>query len=116
MREQRAIQARSHRVCTPARRAAPRPLCPCSNLRGESDPNYFGETLFWTSLGLLGAAAGQPWVLCGAAFNTLVLISVTFMTEGRMLARPERRAEYERYIRTTSSWIPRAKFTDNKRK
>jgi protein-S-isoprenylcysteine O-methyltransferase Ste14 len=64
------------------------------------------------SLGLFAAAAGHPWAIGGAAFNTLVLISVTFMTEKRMLDRPERRAEYERYIRTTSSWIPMPKRAD----
>lgn len=75
-------------------------------------PNYCGETLFWASLGVFGVAAGQPWVLCGAAFNTAVLLSVTAMTEQRMLERPERREEYSRYMRTTSAWIPLPKFTD----
>jgi len=75
-------------------------------------PNYLGETLFWSSLGLFGCAAGHPWTLAGAAFNTLVLVSVTYMTEAKMCARPERRAAYERYIRTTSCWILLPKFRD----
>jgi len=78
----------------------------------HADPNYLGETIFWASLGLFGCASGHWWVLCGVAFNTLVLISVTFMTEQRMLARPERREDYMRYMRTTSAWIPLPKFRD----
>lgn len=76
-------------------------------------PNYFGETLFWAALGLLGyGAAGQVWVLAGAALNTVVLLSVTAMTEQRMLERRERREQYLRYMRTTSAWLPLPKFAE----
>ena len=47
-------------------------------------------------------------MLMGTAFNSLVLATVTQMTETRMLTRwpPERVAAYKEYMRTTSPCIP----------
>ena len=47
-------------------------------------------------------------MLIGTAFNSLILATVTFMTEERMLTRwaPRRAALYREYIRTTSPCIP----------
>ena len=69
-------------------------------------PNYFGEQLFWWALALWGAWLGEPWVIAGAAFNSVILAVVTVMTERRILARPSRRAAYQDYQRRTSVWLP----------
>lgn len=69
-------------------------------------PNYFFEQLFWWSLGLFGATAGQPWVLLGPLFNTLCMVQVTRLTEERMLRRPERAGLYKAYMLRTSVWLP----------
>jgi steroid 5-alpha reductase family enzyme len=36
-------------------------------------PNYFGEQLFWWSVAGFGAICGEPWVVVGTAFNSIVL-------------------------------------------
>jgi len=69
-------------------------------------PNYFGEQLFWWSIAAFGAICGEPWVVVGTLLNSAVLASVTVMTERRMLAVPEREAEYRAYRRRTSVWLP----------
>jgi steroid 5-alpha reductase family enzyme len=74
--------------------------------RASRHPNYFGEQLFWWALGGYGLLCGVPWVLLGAAFNSVVLAAVTVMSERRMLAVPERRAAFEAYRRETSVWVP----------
>lgn len=74
--------------------------------RYSRHPNYFGEQLFWWSVGCWGLVVGEPWVLVGAAINSAVLAAVTVMTERRMLAVPERRGLYQDYRRRTSVWIP----------
>eukprot|EP01042_Synura_sphagnicola_P000889 gene889-993_t len=45
--------------------------------RYSRHPNYFGEMLWWWSVGLFGCRCGHPWVLVGAAINTLVMAHVT---------------------------------------
>jgi steroid 5-alpha reductase family enzyme len=74
--------------------------------RYSRHPNYFGEQLWWWSLGLFAAAVGRPWALAGAAFNSACMVGVTRLTEARMLARPERAAAYMEYQKRTSVWLP----------
>jgi len=69
-------------------------------------PNYFGEQLFWWSVGGFGVVCGQPWVLAGTFLNSCVLASVTVMTERRMLDVPERAPAYSEYRKRTSVWVP----------
>ena len=82
-------------------------ICEVAGLwRLSRHPNYFGEQLFWWSLGGFAAAAGQPWALIGAAFNSACMVGVTQLTEQRMLRRAERAAAYREYQRSTSVWVP----------
>ena len=74
--------------------------------RTSRHPNYFGEQLFWWSIAGFGVICGQPWVVMGTAFNSMVLAAVTVMTERRMLAVPERQEAFEAYCRNTSVWVP----------
>jgi steroid 5-alpha reductase family enzyme len=74
--------------------------------RASRHPNYFGEQLFWWSIAGFGLVCGEPWVVVGTAFNSVVLAAVTVMTERRMLAVPERREAFEAYRRRTSVWLP----------
>ena len=69
-------------------------------------PNYFGEQLWWWSLGLFGVASGHSWTLCGTAFNSVIMAHVTTMTEGRMRSRPDRKELFENYCKNTSVLIP----------
>jgi len=75
-------------------------------------PNYFGEQLWWWGYAIFAAGLGQWYMFAGTAFNSLVLASVTVMTERRMLSNwPPARAElYREYIRTTSACIPLPNF------
>ncbi|KXZ56334.1 hypothetical protein GPECTOR_1g295 [Gonium pectorale] len=74
--------------------------------RYSRHPNFFGEQLWWWALGAWACVCGQPWMLVGAAFNSLCFVSITAMTEQRMLARPERAQLYRHYQQTTSVWVP----------
>jgi len=76
--------------------------------RYSRHPNYFGEQLWWWSFGLVAVGVGEWHVLWGTAFNSLILATVTVMTETRMLTRwaPERAQLYREYMRTTSPCIP----------
>lgn len=74
--------------------------------RWSRHPNYFGEQLFWWSIAGFGVVCGEPWVVIGTLFNSCVLAGVTVMTERRMLAVPEREAEYRAYRVRTSVWLP----------
>ncbi|GIL75832.1 hypothetical protein Vretifemale_5547 [Volvox reticuliferus] len=74
--------------------------------RYSRHPNFFGEQLWWWSLGLWAVTCGRPWMLAGAAFNTLCFIPITRMTEERMMERSERASLYRHYQRTTSVWLP----------
>ena len=51
---------------------------------------------------------GQPEMLGGTAFNTLILATVTVMTEQKMLTNwePKRAELYREYMRTTSAIVP----------
>ena len=51
-------------------------------------------------------------MLSGWVINTATLITVTFMTEKRMLDNwePERAQRYREYRKCTSAWIPLPRF------
>ena len=89
-----------------ARGEAKIPLLDSGIWRWSRHPNYFGEQLFWWALAGLGVRCGEPWVLVGPLFNSIVLAAVTVMTERRMLAVPQRRAQFEAYQKRTSVWLP----------
>lgn len=74
--------------------------------RYSRHPNYFGEQLWWWSLGLFAVIVSQPWALGGALFNTLCMVGVTQLTEARIVQRQERAALYRDYQRRTSVWVP----------
>ena len=42
--------------------------------RFSRHPNYFGELLWWWGLAGFAARLGQPWVMAGAALNTLAMV------------------------------------------
>jgi len=89
------------------RRGEPRRLLLDAGIwRWSRHPNYFGEQLFWWSMAGLGVVVGEPWVVVGTALNSVVLATVTVMTERRMRADPARRAVYADYVRRTSVWLP----------
>lgn len=69
-------------------------------------PNYVGEQLWWWGLALLGVQSGVWWVVVGPAFNSMVMASVTVMTERRMGARPERAKAWREYAEVTPAWVP----------
>ncbi|GFR47281.1 hypothetical protein Agub_g8968 [Astrephomene gubernaculifera] len=74
--------------------------------RYSRHPNFFGEQLWWWSLAAWAVLCGQPWMVVGAAFNSICFIPITLMTEQRMLQRPERADLYRHYQKTTSVWVP----------
>ena len=49
-------------------------------------PNYFGEQLWWWSYALFAAGLGQWYMSAGTFINSIVLATVTVMTETKMLA------------------------------
>jgi len=85
-----------------------RPLLQSGLWRWSRHPNYFGEQLFWWSFGGLAVGLGQWYLAGGALFNSLVLASVTVMTERRMLDNwpTDRAALYREYMRSTSACVP----------
>lgn len=76
--------------------------------RYSRHPNYFGEQLWWWSLALFAVRVGQAWAIAGTALNSVVLATVTVMTESKMLREwPEARAKmYRQYQKRTSACIP----------
>ena len=68
-------------------------------------PNYFGDATLWWGLGLLGAAAGEPWTLASAALMTFLLVRVSGVA---LLEKDiaERRPEYRAYVARTSAFVP----------
>ena len=71
-------------------------------------PNYFGEQLWWWSLGLFSVRVNQSWALVGTFINSVVLAIVIKMTEDKMLQEwPEYRANiFKKYQKSTSACIP----------
>jgi len=76
--------------------------------RHSRHPNYFGEQLWWWSFGLFSVGLGQWYFLWGTFFNSIVLATVTVMTERRMLDNwgAARADAYRAYMRRTSACIP----------
>jgi steroid 5-alpha reductase family enzyme len=72
-------------------------------------PNYFGETVLWWGLGLVGLAAGGPIALVGPALLTFLLLKisgVTMLDEGLV----ERKPGYADYVRDTPAFVPRPRW------
>lgn len=76
--------------------------------RYSRHPNYFGEQLWWWSYALYAVNLGEWYMLAGTVFNSIILATVTVMTEARMLKgwTHERAEEYRRYQRVVSPCIP----------
>jgi steroid 5-alpha reductase family enzyme len=82
------------------------PLLDTGIWRWSRHPNYFGEQLFWWAIAGFGWVLGEPWVIVGAAANSLVLAAVTVMTERRMVADEARSEAFRAYRKRTSVWLP----------
>ena len=74
--------------------------------RYSRHPNYFGEIVFWTGVGLFSVACGRPQDLMGALCNAGLLFVVSFMVEFRMMERQHRREAYHEYMGRVSRLIP----------
>lgn len=69
-------------------------------------PNYFGESLVWWGLFLITLATpGSFWVVICPLLITFLLLKVSGVT---LLEKTivESRPEYEKYVKSTSSFIP----------
>eukprot|EP01041_Mallomonas_annulata_P004305 gene4305-8565_t len=87
----------------------PVPILNTGLWRYSRHPNYFGEQLWWWSLGIYGCLSGRVWTLIGPLFNTIIMINVTAMTEERMTTGHNqwRRELFRKYQRETASvWVP----------
>lgn len=74
--------------------------------RYSRHPNYFGETLVWWGMGLVGCGAEGGWLaLAGPALLTWLLLRVSGVTllDRKML---ETRPEYAAYMARTSAFVP----------
>lgn len=75
--------------------------------RYSQHPNYFGETLWWWSVGALGVICGEWWVFATAPlFNSYVMWESIKFIETRMANNPERRDGFREYQRCTSWLVP----------
>jgi steroid 5-alpha reductase family enzyme len=74
--------------------------------RYSRHPNYFGETVLWWGLGLLGIGSGAAWTLAGPAIITFLLLRVSGVTMLEQTLRASKPG-YAEYVRRTSSFIPR---------
>ena len=76
--------------------------------RYSRHPNYFGEQLWWWSFSGFSVLLGQWYMMGGTLFNSMVLATVTTMTERRMLDgwEPARAQQYRAYMRRTSPCVP----------
>ena len=71
-------------------------------------PNYFGEVLFWWSVGLFGYAVVPSVVmLLGALGVTSMIVFASIpMAERRALAKRPRFADYQRRVSGLVPWLP----------
>ena len=74
--------------------------------RYSRHPNYFGEFCLWWGIYLIALAGGAWWTIVGPVLLTLFLLKVSgvALTEKDIA---ERRPEYRKYMRRTSSFFPR---------
>jgi len=84
------------------------PLLDTGLWRYSRHPNYFGEQLFWWSIGLFAVNVGAWWAVGGTLFNSVIMWVTTGMTEERILTGwdGERAKLFKRYVETTSMWVP----------
>lgn len=68
-------------------------------------PNYFGDATLWWGFGLFSVSAGYAWALYAPALMSLLLLRVSGVALLEKTIKT-RRPDYERYIRTTSAFIP----------
>ena len=71
-------------------------------------PNYFGEISFWTLYSGFAFLNRNGWMFVGTFLNTSCLLTVTYMTEGKMLREwtKDRVALYKKYQREVSMIVP----------
>jgi steroid 5-alpha reductase family enzyme len=69
-------------------------------------PNYFGDSLVWWGLAIVGSVQGAgPWAFLGAAVMTVLLVRVSGAAMlDRLLAK--RKPGYAEYMARTSGFIP----------
>ena len=70
-------------------------------------PNYFGDSMVWWGIGIVGAEAGKGFIgLIGPAVMTYLLMKVSGVP---MLERSltKRREGYDEYVARTSAFFPR---------
>ncbi|MEI7560027.1 MAG: DUF1295 domain-containing protein [Actinomycetes bacterium] len=68
-------------------------------------PNYYGDSLVWWGLGLVGCSVGAWWALVGPALITFMLVRVSgkaLLEKGMKKTRPG----YAEYVARTSGFIP----------
>lgn len=72
-------------------------------------PNYFGDSLVWWGLAIVGSVQGAgPWAFLGAAVMTTLLVRVSGVAMlDRLLAK--RKPGYAEYMARTSGFIPMPK-------
>ena len=69
-------------------------------------PNYFGNAVLWSGVGLIGLGAGGPlWTLAGPLVMLILLLRVSGVSllESTIV---HRRPEYTAYINRVSAFIP----------
>ena len=71
-------------------------------------PNYFGEISFWTLYSSFAFLNGSGWMIIGTVMNTACLLTVTSMTESKMLREwPKERVQlYKQYQQEVSMLVP----------
>jgi len=75
--------------------------------RYSQHPNYFGETLWWWSVGVLGVICGEWWVfLTAPLFNSYVMWESIKFIEERMRSNPLKRDGFDEYQKCVSWLIP----------
>lgn len=76
-------------------------------------PNYLGEILMWWGVALAAVSAmpGEPYLLAGAALNTLLFLFVSIpMADGRQSTKPG----FDEYKKETRMLLPFPRFLKSK--
>ncbi|KAL1561105.1 hypothetical protein AAHA92_03851 [Salvia divinorum] len=74
--------------------------------RYSRHPNYFGEQLWWSGVGLFAWNLDYSWWFIGPLVNSVCLGIVTILVEERMSKQEYRAKAYKEYQETTSFWVP----------